>query len=100
MSDYLRRGFLLGLGAALAGKEKLEKKLDELVSKNEISQDEAKQMMNEFISKGEAKTAEWTQKQEEERKKALEELGLATKEEIAALETRITELEMKLNQDD
>lgn len=96
MSDYLRKGFLLGLGAALAGKEKLEKKLDELVSKNEISKDEAKQMMNEFINKGEKKTEEWTMKSEEQKRKAAEELGLATKEDIASLHARITDLEARL----
>lgn len=99
MSNYLKRGFLLGLGAALAGKEKLEKKLDELVSKNEISQDEAKQVMNEFIAKGEEKTEEWNEKQQEQRKKAAEELGLATKDDLALLQSRITELEAKLNSD-
>ena len=98
MSDYLKKGFMLGLGAALAGKEKLEKLLDELVSKNEITRDEAKQMMREFIQKGEEKTEEWTQKSEEQKRKTAEELGLATKDDIAALEARISELEVKLNQ--
>ena len=33
MSDYLRKGFLLGLGAAISGKEKLEEKLKEELRK-------------------------------------------------------------------
>lgn len=97
MTDYLRKGFLLGLGAAISGKEKLESKLNELVSKNEISQDQAKQMMNEFIEKGEQKAEEWSQKQDDEKRKATEELGFATKQDIAALNARITELESKLD---
>ena len=96
MTDYLKKGFLLGLGAAIASKEKLEKKLDELVSKNEISQDQAKQMMKDFIDKGEQKTEEWSQKQDDQKRKAAEDLGLATKQDIAALQARITELESKL----
>lgn len=100
MSDYLKKGFLLGLGAALAGKEKLEKKLNELVSKNEISPDQAKQMMNEFIQKGEMKTGEWNMKQEEQKRKAAEELGLATKEDLASIHARITELELRLENED
>ena len=98
MTDYLKKGFLLGLGAAIAGKEKLEKMLDELVSKNEISQEQAKQMLNEFIQKGEQKTEEWSKKQEEQKRKTMEELGLATKDDIAALHERINELEAKLNE--
>ncbi|GGN50403.1 phasin family protein [Oceanobacillus indicireducens] len=96
MTDYLKKGFLLGLGAAIASKEKLESKLDELVSKNEISQEQAKQMMNDFIEKGEQKTEEWAQKQDDQKLRAAEDLGLATKEDIAALHARITELESKL----
>jgi polyhydroxyalkanoate synthesis regulator phasin len=96
MSDIIKKGFLLGLGAAISGKEKLEKKLDELVDRNEISQDEAKEMMNNFIEKGEMKTGEWSAKQMEQSKKKAEDLGLATKDDIAALQERITELEIKL----
>lgn len=33
MSEYLRKGFLLGLGAAVSGKEKFEQKVKELVEK-------------------------------------------------------------------
>lgn len=96
MGDYLKKGFLLGLGAAISGKEKLEKKLDELVSKNEITREEAKAMMQNFVEKGETKTEEWSQKQKEQMKKSAEEIGLATKEEVQELKQRITKLEEKL----
>lgn len=97
MSDYLKKGFLLGLGAAISGKEKLEQKLNDLVAKNEISQDQAKQVMSNFIEKGETKKDEWSQKQVEQTQKMADDLGLATKDDIAALNKRITELEVKLN---
>lgn len=97
MSDYLKKGFLLGLGAAISGKEKLEKKLTELVDKNEISQEQAKQVMNNFIEKGEMKKDEWSEKQQEQAQKRAADLGLATKEDIAELEARIAALEIKLN---
>ena len=96
MGDYLKKGFLLGLGAAISGKEKLEKKLDELVSKNEITREEAKSMMQNFVEKGETKTEDWSQKQKEQMKKSAEEIGLATKEEVQELKQRITKLEEKL----
>ena len=97
MSDYLKKGFLLGLGAAVSGKEKLEQKLNELVEKNELSQDQAKQVMNKFIEKGEMKKDEWSQKQVKQTEKMADDLGFATKEDIDALNKRITELEVKLN---
>ncbi|MHA6250629.1 phasin family protein [Oceanobacillus sp. CAU 1775] len=100
MSDILRKGFLLGLGAAISGKEKLEKKLNELVDKNEISQEQAKEVMNNFIEKGELKQEEWSAKQMEQTRKTAEDLGLATKEDIASLQAQIMELEIKLNNKD
>lgn len=104
MSDYLKKGFLLGLGAAISGKEKLEKKLNELVDKNELSQEQAKQVMNDFIDKGEMKQEEWSAKQKGQAKKWAADFGIATKEDIAeleakasALEDRLAALEIKLN---
>lgn|SRR5699024_354290 len=99
MSDYLKKGFLLGLGAAISGKEKLDEKLDELVSRNEISRDEAKSVMKNFVEKGEMKTEEWDIKQKEQRKKAAEEVGLATKEDVQELRARLTELEDRLEEE-
>lgn len=69
MSNYLKKGFLLGLGAAVSGKEKLEQKLKELVDKNELTQDEAKSMMDNFIEKGDTKKQEWSSKQKKQHKR-------------------------------
>ena len=99
MSDYLKKGFLLGLGAAISGKEKLDEKLDELVNRNEITRDEAKSVMKNFVEKGEMKTEEWDIKQKEQRKKAAEEIGLATKEDVQELRARLTELEDRLEEE-
>ena len=98
MSDYLKKGFLLGLGAAISGKEKLDQKLKELVDKNELTQEQAKTVMKNFIEKGEMKKDEWNTKQFEKSKKMADEYGIATKEDINELRARITELEDKLDQ--
>lgn len=97
MSDYLKKGFLLGLGAAISGKEMLERKLKELVDKNELSQDQAKAMMENFIDKGEAKKEEWSEKQNDQIIKMAKEMGIATKEEVDELRKRVIELELKLS---
>lgn len=97
MNDFLKKGFLLGLGAAVSGKEKLESKLKELVEENELTQEQAKTVMRNFVEKGETKTEEWGVKQQEQTKKMVEDLGVATKEDINELRARITELEEKIN---
>ncbi|SDK16538.1 phasin family protein [Sediminibacillus albus] len=93
MNDLLKKGFLLGLGAAVSGREKLQKKLDELVANDELTAKQAKEMLRQFVEKGEAKTAEWTDQQNNQKNKMIDDLGIATKQELKELELRIQRLE-------
>ncbi|HLR08461.1 MAG TPA: hypothetical protein VK136_04250 [Bacillota bacterium] len=97
MNDILRKGFLLGIGAAVSGKERLEKMLNDLVEKNELTQEQAKTVMKSYIEKGETKTEEWTSKQETKIRSLAEDMGLATKKDIDELHAKIRELEDKWN---
>ncbi|GGJ82962.1 hypothetical protein GCM10007063_01810 [Lentibacillus kapialis] len=98
MSDFLKKGFLLGLGAAVTGKEKLDKRLNEMVEKNELTQEQARTVMRNFIDKGEMKTDEWNTKQYEQTQKMAKDLGIATREDINELRARISELESQLEE--
>lgn len=98
MSDFLRKGFLLGLGAAVSGKEKLETKLADLVERNEISREQAKTVMDNFIEKGEMKKQEWEDAQHEKTQDFATNLGMATEDDVDALKARIAELESKLEE--
>ena len=98
MNDVLKKGFLLGLGAAVTSKEKFESKVKQLVDKNELTQEQAKAVLQQFIEKDEAKKGEWQAQQYEQMKKFAQEIGLATKEDINELRARITELESKLEE--
>lgn len=79
MSDYLKKGFLLGLGAAISGKEKLDQKLKELVDKNELTQEQAKTVMKNFIEKGEMKKMNGILNSLRKRKTWLTNMGLQQK---------------------
>ncbi|WP_010531533.1 phasin family protein [Lentibacillus jeotgali] len=98
MSDFLKKGFLLGLGAAVTGKEKLDKRLNEMVEKNELTQEQARTVMRNFMDKGEMKTDEWNTKQYEQTQKMAKDLGIATKEDINELRARISDLESQLEE--
>ncbi|WP_099159345.1 phasin family protein [Virgibacillus ndiopensis] len=95
--SLLKKGFLLGLGAAVSGKEKLSKMLNEQVEKNELTPEQAREVMRKFIEKGEMKKDEWSTKQYDQTQKMAKDLGLATKEDIDALQNRMKELETKVN---
>ncbi|WP_404456003.1 hypothetical protein LG329_08620 [Virgibacillus necropolis] len=96
MSDFLKKGFLLGLGAAVSSKEKLDNKLKELVDKNELTRDQARTVMQNFLDKGQTTKDEWSTKQYEQTQAMANDLGIATKEDVNELRARITELESKL----
>ncbi|MUV37445.1 hypothetical protein JNUCC1_01251 [Lentibacillus sp. JNUCC-1] len=96
MNDILRKGFLLGIGAAVSGKERVEKIVDELVEKNELTQEQAKTVLNDLIEKGETKTGKWDEKQQEQTRKIADDLGLALKKDVTKLEERIAQLEEQL----
>ncbi|CDQ38248.1 MULTISPECIES: phasin family protein [Virgibacillus] len=99
MNDVLKKGFLLGLGAAVTSKEKFESKVKQLVDKNELTQEQARTVLQNFVDKGEMKKDEWNSQQYEQTQKLAKEFGLATKEDINELRARITELESKLEEE-
>lgn len=98
MNDILKKGFFLGLGAAITGKEKLEQKLSDLVEKNELTTEQAKSVMNDFIEKGEETKAEWGPSQSKQTQQLATEL-LEAKADINELKGRVRELEAKHRND-
>ena len=93
--DIINKTFSLGIGAAVTSKEQIEKLVDELVKKGEVSQAESKSMVDEMMKKGDEARAEFEQQINVKVKQRLAELDLATKEDIERLENRIALLEAK-----
>ncbi|MBM7551833.1 phasin family protein [Thalassobacillus pellis] len=96
MSDLLKKGFYVGLGAALSGKEKAEKMLDELVKRGDVSPSQAREMFKEFAEKGQEKDAEWNEQGKAKMKERVKDLGFVTKDEYEILEARVVRLEKLL----
>ncbi|QAS53250.1 phasin family protein [Halobacillus litoralis] len=93
MSDLLKKGFHLGLGAALSGKEMFEKMVNEMVKRGEISPSQAKSMVNNWITKGETKDKEWNHQAKAKMQDQMKELGFVSKEDYEKLEARVQKLE-------
>ncbi|MDY0404509.1 hypothetical protein P5G51_002980 [Virgibacillus sp. 179-BFC.A HS] len=66
------------------------------MERNELTKDQAKQVMDSFIEKGQNQANAWEGDRKEQMKKLGEELHLATKDDISALQERIQALESKL----
>ncbi|AFM01029.1 MULTISPECIES: phasin family protein [Desulfitobacterium] len=93
MQDIVKKGLSLGLGLAVVSKEQIEKVVDELVKKGELSAGESKEWMNELIQKGEDQQDEIYTKIKEQVQKILAELNLPSKADMERLENRIAQLE-------
>ncbi|MBT2669621.1 hypothetical protein J7E95_02280 [Streptomyces sp. ISL-14] len=95
--DLLKNVFSLGLGAAAATKEQIEKTVDSLVKKGDISKEDSKVLIKQWVEKGEQAQKQLDDSVKAKVNQALNGLNLATKEEVQELERRIVILE-KQNQ--
>ena len=75
----------IGLGGALLAKEKVEKELGELVDKGKLNKEEAQSFIDKAKVKGEEEENEFKAHLKEVIKETLEEMDVATKEDIRTL---------------
>lgn len=91
--DLIKKGLSFGLGLAVTSKEQAEKFVNDLVKKGELSLEESKDMVNQLVQRGEEEKKGLQRIVREQIKQILNELDLATKEDIQKLEQRIQKLE-------
>ncbi|WHX38837.1 hypothetical protein QNH36_14180 [Mesobacillus sp. AQ2] len=99
MNNFLKSGFLLGLGAAVAGKEKIDETIMKLVEKGSMTQTEADTIFDELFKKGENKSEEWNDEFKKMARSQLSEWGFVTKEELDVVQAQLALLkeEVSLN---
>ena len=98
MNNFLKSGFLLGLGAAVAGKEKVDETIMKLVEKGNMTQAEADTIFDDFFKKGESKSEEWNGEFREMARKQLSELGFVTREELDTVQAQLVLLQEEISQ--
>lgn len=99
MKDALSKVLSLGLGLAAAGKEQIEKTIDELVKKGEVSKEESKAWVEAIVQKGDEARQRIEELARDKVNAMIRERQLATREDIERLEKRIEELERKAQAD-
>jgi len=75
----------IGLGGALLAKEKVEQELGELVEKGKLNKEDAQRFIDKAKVKGEEEEEEFKAHLKTVIKETLEEMGVATKEDIKKL---------------
>jgi polyhydroxyalkanoate synthesis regulator phasin len=80
----------MGLGAAFLAKDKLGEVLQELEKRGEVSRDDAKNFLDEAKARAKKEEEAVTARVREEVRKVIEDMGLATKDDIAELKALLT----------
>ena len=85
MTSLLEKGLLAGLGLLSMTREKAEKVIDELSREGEVQKSEMKQWVDQLSDRGEEERQALRKLIRDEMKKVLDDMGLATKEDIQKL---------------
>ncbi|RAV15350.1 phasin family protein [Paenibacillus contaminans] len=93
MRDMIDKALSLGFGLAATSKEQVEKLVDELVKRGEMTRKESPDYINRLVAKGEEARHKVETMVSERVQAALRELRVATKEDIERLEKRLDALE-------
>ncbi len=96
MIDLVKKGFLLGLGAAELTREKVETLVDELIQRGELAQKERRAAIEELLEGGRKAQDELFKRVRATVERAIGELGLPTKADMAKIEERLAALEQKV----
>jgi polyhydroxyalkanoate synthesis regulator phasin len=85
MASLLEKGFLAGIGLLSMTREKAQKMVDELTHEGELQRSEVKEWVDQLSDRGEEERQALRKLIRDEIKKVLDEMGLATKEDIQRL---------------
>ncbi|RUS45449.1 phasin family protein [Cohnella sp. AR92] len=92
MRDLINRAVSLGLGIAVASKEQVEKLVDELVKKGEMSRADSFAFIDDLLKKGEEAQRKVEALIQEKVQKAVGDRKWATKEDLERIERRLDQL--------
>jgi polyhydroxyalkanoate synthesis regulator phasin len=85
MKTLLEKGLLAGMGLLSMTREKAEKIIDELSHEGEVQKGEVKQWVDQLSARGEEERQALRKVVRDEMKKVMDEMGIATKEDIQKL---------------
>ena len=85
MKSILEKGFLAGIGLLSMTREKAQEVIEELTHEGELQKNEMKQWVDQLSDRGEEERQALRKLVRDELKKVLDEMGLATKEDIQKL---------------
>jgi len=98
MRDVLNNVYSLGVGAASASKEQIERTVNDLVQRGEVKRSESNQLVDDLMEKGKKAQNEIESMISERVKQYLVSIDVATQAEVDALKARVAILEKTMNE--
>jgi len=96
MLEFIKKGLLAGLGAAVVTKEKIQEATRLLVKEGKISTEEAEKLAEELVTGGRHQWDELQAKISEMVRKGLDSLDISSKKEFQEMRARVEQLEDRL----
>ena len=97
MLEFIKKGLLAGLGAAVVTKEKIQEATRALVQEGKISTDEAEKLTEDLVKSGEQQWQEISTKLSESMKRWTESVDFVRNREFQELKARLDALEQRLS---
>jgi len=91
MIDLIKKTFYTGLGVVALTKEKIEELANELVEKGKLSEGEVKKFVDDLFEKSESAKEQVKKHVEKIIEDTLKKMKLITKDDLDALEKRLTD---------
>ena len=94
--ENVRKFMLLGIGALSLTEERLQRAINAMVNKGELSSQEGRELVKELLERANKEKAAFNAKIKKEVKEIIDSLDLATKADLRSLHQKMEELERKL----
>ncbi|MBE0416400.1 MAG: hypothetical protein IBX63_01365 [Coriobacteriia bacterium] len=91
-TGLIEKAFLMGLGAAFFAKDKAEELADELVKRGRLTREDSDSFTGRLVDQADSAAASAQKTVSEETAKVVERMGLASKADLARLESELTEI--------
>jgi polyhydroxyalkanoate synthesis regulator phasin len=97
MFELIKRTLLTGVGLVVMTKDKVEELGKELASQAKLSEDEGKEFVDHLLKQSEDARKDFETRVNAAVQKAVSNLNLASKDEVAKLSAKVEELSAKLS---
>lgn len=92
----IERAFLMGIGAAMLAKDRVQELADELVERGKITRDEAGTLVNRMYAEADDANRTMQQTMAREMERVMGGMGLASAKDIAEIREELTEIKSML----